>query len=233
MPPILLFGALAGLALLLVKSASKPTSPEPPAPKPPAPEPPMPEPPAPESKEEARTSIILQTKQVLKPGEKLPYYEVPLVGGLGVFSTKKGGPARLRHQANPLYPWKFAPEPGETPLAFTKSLVGNPSRFVELVGMPALRLTFSKKHPSGIDELRFETVGALSPTADGKGWLLLKRGDEDATPWVPPAKAEDKLAVMLPPSWRTEITEQRGTRQSSPSTFVVDDGLEPVLAESK
>lgn len=223
--PLFILGAVAGVALLLVKSAA-PSSPDaaPPTPPPPAP---------PEPASQTLINMLLSTKQVLKPGEEMPFYEVPLTGGVGVFSTKRGGPARSRHQANPLYAWKFAPLPGQTPRAFAKSFTGDPERYVELIGMPGMRLAVSKTYPSGVKEQRFESVGILSPSADGESWLLLKSGDAVASPWVPPSVQAEKIAVMLPLAWRAEISELRGARADNPAKFVVDEGAEPVFAESK
>lgn len=231
--PLLLLGALAGVALLLVKSAPAPAAAPPPSA---PPEPPPPPPPGPDVDgkfEPSATYWILNTKQVLKPGEKLPYYEAPLTGGEGVFSTKQGGPARKGYQANPLYAWKFAPLPGQTPRAFAKSFTGDAERYAELIGMPGMRFAVSKTYPSGIKELRYESVGILSPSADGESWLLLKSGDAVANPWIPPAVEAEKIAIMLPLTWRTEITEMRRARADAPTEFKIDEGAKPVFAESK
>lgn len=216
--PILL--ALAGLAYLTTASSSKPAPVKPPPPAPPKPL---------DMSQglSAGTMKILTTKQALGANEALPFYASAPMGGDGVFSTKRGGPRRTARQGNPLFPYKFAPDVGQTPRAFAKEFTGDEARFTELIGMPGFRSTSIKTYPSGIVESLYQQIGVLSPTLDGKSWILLKTGESKTAPWSQAAAEKDQIAILLPPSWRAEITEGFHARVEQPSQFVVDEGAEP------
>lgn len=210
--PILL--VLAGVAYFATASSSK-SAPVKPPPAPPKP---------------LDTAKILATKQVLGAGEALPFYASAPMGGDGLFSTKRGGPRRTGRQGNPLFPYKFAPDVGQTPRAFAKEFTGDEARFTELIGMPGFRQTSIKTYPSGIVESLYAAAGVLSPTLDGKDWILLKSGESKALPWAQPASEKEQIAILLPPSWRAEITEGFHARIEQPDKFVVDEGATPTFA---
>lgn len=172
------------------------------------------------------TAKRLARKQKLPADTRLPHYAV-LPDGSGVFTTKKGGPARKHKQSNPAYPWKFSPTAYSNPKAFAHDFTGDESRYSELVGASAFKSTGTKTHPSGIKEDTFQSVGVVSPTTDGDGWMILYNGKSDPDMWTPPDQTSpEALAIYLPPSWREEISETNGTKWDD-AEFEVDEGLAP------
>lgn len=176
----------------------------------------------------ASAEKLLSTKQVLPAGTKLPGVMRAPDGEL-VFSTKQGGPSRANRQGNQRFPWMFTPSEGSSAKKFAQDFAGDESKYVELVGMPLLRYTGSKTHPSGIVEDMVVTEGILSPTEDGDGWILLRKGASAPEMWSPPSQSSPQARIItLPPSWRAGIGERATTAWDHPG-FEVDAGLAPVF----
>lgn len=176
----------------------------------------------------ATTDKLLNTKQVLPAGTKLPV-AIRAPDGEVILSTKQGGPARADRQGNPRYPWMFTPSEGSSAKKFAKDFTGDENKYVELVGMPLLRYTGSKTHPSGIVEDIVVTEGILSPTEDGDGWVLLRKGASAPEMWSPPSQSSPQARIItLPPAWRVGIGESYSTAWDHPG-FKVDAGLAPVF----
>ena len=177
----------------------------------------------------ATAEKILSVKQQLPEGTKLPDVTRAPDGEL-IFSTKQGGPSRSDRQANQRFPFAFAPVlVGSSAKQFAKDFTGSEANYVELVGMPVLVRTSSKQHPSGIWENTFSPVGIISPTEDGDGWVLLRKGATAPEMWSPPdPSSADALMITVPPAWRTGISERRNTAWDRPG-FEIDAGLAPVF----